>query len=205
MRDSEGFDQWADKYDEHVRAGEREGGYPFAGYGEVHERVFRRVSAKKNADLLDLGFGTGTLTARLYDAGCRVFGQDFSPKMHEAAAAKMPGAGLYVGDLTQGLVEPLKEHKYDFIIATYSLHHLTDPQKVALLRQLRSLLREGGAILVGDVSFATAAEREACRLAAGEEWDGDEHYIAADELRAELPELKFERVSPCAGITTIEK
>lgn len=205
MRDSEGFDQWADKYDDHVREGEREGGYPFAGYGEVHERIFRRVTAKKNASVLDLGFGTGTLTARLYDAGCRVFGQDFSPKMLETAAAKMPDAELYVGDLTQGLAGPLKEHKYDFIIATYSLHHLTDPQKVSLLRELRALLREGGAIFVGDVSFATAAEREACRLAAGDEWDGDEHYIAADELRAELPELGFERVSFCAGIMTLGK
>lgn len=205
MRDSEGFDQWADKYDDHVRESEGEGSYPFAGYGEVHERIFRRVTAKKNASVLDLGFGTGTLTARLYDAGCRVFGQDFSPKMLETAAAKMPDAVLYVGDLTQGLAGPLKKHKYDFIIATYSLHHLTDPQKVSLLRELRGLLRKGGEILVGDVSFATAAEREACRLAAGDEWDGDEHYVAADELRAKLPELGFERVSFCAGITTIRK
>ena len=205
MRDSAGFDQWADKYDDHVRQYEREGGYPFAGYGEVHERIFRRVAAKKNAAVLDLGFGTGTLTARLYGAGCRVFGQDFSPKMLETAAAKMPDAELYVGDLTEGVVGPLKEQKYDFIIATYSLHHLTDPRKVSLLRELRGLLREGGEILVGDVSFETAAEREACRLAAGDEWDPDEYYLAAEELRAELPGLRFERVSLCAGITTIRK
>ena len=205
MRDSEGFDLWADKYDEHVRESEREGEYPFAGYGEVHERIFRRVTAKKNAAVLDLGFGTGTLTARLYNAGCRVFGQDFSKKMLETAAAKMPDAELYAGDLTQGLAEPLRKQKYDFIIATYALHHLTDSRKVSLLRELRALLREGGEILVGDVSFATAAEREACRLAAGDEWDPDEYYIAAEELRAELPELGFERVSFCAGITTIRK
>ncbi|MBR5113687.1 MAG: class I SAM-dependent methyltransferase [Oscillospiraceae bacterium] len=205
MRDSEGFDQWADKYDDHVREGEREGGYPFAGYGEVHERIFRRVTAKKNAAVLDLGFGTGTLTARLYDAGCEVYGQDFSKKMLEAAAAKMPGAKLYLGDLKDGLAGPLRGLTFDFIIATYALHHLTDPQKAALLRELRGRLREGGAILVGDVSFPDAAAREACRIAAGDEWDTDEYYAAFDGLARELPGLRFERVSLCAGIMTLGK
>ena len=55
MRDSEGFDLWADKYDEHVRESEREGEYPFAGYGEVHERIFRRVTA--TARLLPRAWG----------------------------------------------------------------------------------------------------------------------------------------------------
>jgi putative AdoMet-dependent methyltransferase len=205
MRDSEGFDLWADKYDEHVRQYEREGGYPFAGYGEVHERIFRIVTEKRSAVVLDLGFGTGTLTARLYDAGCEVFGQDFSKKMLEAAAEKMPGAKLYLGDLKDGLAEPLRRQTFDFVIATYALHHLTDPQKISLLRELRGHLRVGGAILVGDVSFPDAAARETCRSAAGDEWDTDEYYAAFDELARELPGLKFEQVSLCAGIMTLAK
>ena len=68
---------------------------------------------KKNAVVLDIGFGTGTLTSKLYENGCTVYGQDFSSRMIELAAQKMPGAHLYQWDFTQGLAEPLKHQRYD--------------------------------------------------------------------------------------------
>ncbi|WP_306817595.1 class I SAM-dependent methyltransferase [Acetatifactor muris] len=40
--------------------------------------------------VLDMGFGTGTLTSRLYQQGCHIWGQDFSQKMVEVAREKMP-------------------------------------------------------------------------------------------------------------------
>ena len=46
----------------------------------------------------------------------------------------MPKAKIYNGDISNGLVEPLLENKYDAIIATYSLHHLTDSKKVIFLK-----------------------------------------------------------------------
>jgi len=33
---------------------------------------------KESAKVLDIGFGTGTLTTKLYENGCEVYGQDFS-------------------------------------------------------------------------------------------------------------------------------
>ena len=48
--------------------------------------------------MLDLGFGTGTLTAKLYENGCTIWGQDFSRRMIEIAQEKMPDAHLYQGD-----------------------------------------------------------------------------------------------------------
>ena len=75
--------------------------------------------------MLDIGFGTGTLTSRHYEKGCAVFGQDFSREMIERAQARMPLAKLYCGDFAQGLAEELTKNRYDAIVATYSLHHLT--------------------------------------------------------------------------------
>ena len=57
---------------------------------------------KQNAAVLDLGFGTGTLTTKLYEHGCSIYGQDFSPRMIELASEKMPGSHLYQGDFTKG-------------------------------------------------------------------------------------------------------
>ena len=102
------------------------------------------------------------------------------------------------------LAPELAGREYDCIVATYSLHHLTDGEKVRLLRALRERLRPGGAILIGDVAFESRAALEACRAAAGESWDGEEVYFVADELREALPGSRFEKLSSCAGILTLE-
>ena len=57
---------------------------------------------KQNAAVLDLGFGTGVLTTKLYEHGCSIYGQDFSSRMIELASEKMPGSHLYQGDFTKG-------------------------------------------------------------------------------------------------------
>ncbi len=205
MLDQTGFDLWADAYDKTVGLSDEQQTYPFAGYKDVLGHIYQTVLEKQNAAVLDLGFGTGTLTAKLYEHGCTVYGQDFSPKMIELAAKKMPGARLFQGDFTQGLAEPLRRFRYDFIVATYSLHHLTDEQKIVFLHTLQGCLKEDGRILIGDVAFETRAELEQCRAAAGEEWDDEEIYFVADELKSAFPNLSFTRVSYCAGILTLTR
>ena len=125
MLKEQGFDLWADGYDASVRASDESDTYPFAGYRDVLESIYQTILAGAGRKVLDIGFGTGTLTARLYAQGCEIFGQDFSAKMIETAQEKMPDAHLYQGDFSLGLAEPLQKQRYDFIIATYSLHHLT--------------------------------------------------------------------------------
>lgn len=123
--------------------------------------------------------------------------------MLQLAKAKMPEAQLYQGDFSTGLVEPLTRQKYDAIVATYSLHHLTDAQKVTFLNSLRPLLCDGGCIYIGDVAFENRTELEACRKDAGEEWDDEEIYFVFDELQQALPQLQFEKLSSCAGLLTL--
>ncbi len=205
MLDHKGFDLWADGYDLAVGLSDEDNTYPFAGYKEILGRIFRIITEKPNAVVLDIGFGTGTLTAKLYESGCVIYGQDFSPKMIELASAKMPNAHLYQGDFSKGLSERLRYQHYDYIIATYSLHHLTDGQKTAFLRELMEHLNAGGKILIGDVAFETRAELNKCRQAVGDEWDNEEVYFVIDELRRVFPGLCFEKVSYCAGILTLSR
>ena len=205
MLNEKGFDRWAEDYDADVARSDGEGSYPFAGYQRVLDAIARRVLERGTPRVLDLGFGTGTLTERLYRAGCEVFGQDFSPEMLAAARERMPEAALWLGDFRRGLVPALAEREYECIIATYSLHHLTDGEKAAFLRELQGRLRPGGEILVGDVAFGTRAELEACRAGAGEAWDEEEVYFVADELRRDFPGLRFAKLSPCAGLLTLEE
>ena len=205
MLDKKGFDLWAENYDKTVGISDEEKTYPFAGYKDVLGGIFQTIMERPNATVLDLGFGTGTLTAKLYEHGHPIYGQDFSSKMIDLAARKMPGAYLYQGDFTRGLAEPLRYYRYDFIVATYSLHHLTDEQKVSFLNTLQGCLNDNGQILIGDVAFETREKLEQCREAAGDEWDDEEIYFVADELKRSFPNLSFLQVSHCAGILTLAR
>ncbi len=203
MLDDKGFDLWADGYDKSVGLSDEYNTYPFAGYKKILADIYRIVMEKPNAAVLDMGFGTGTLTTKLYENGCVIFGQDFSARMIELASEKMPDAHLYQGDFSRGLVEALKKETYDFIVATYSIHHLADDQKVVLLRELTDHLRDNGKILIGDVAFESREELDKCREESGDEWDDDELYCVADELRADFPGLVFKKMTFCSGILTI--
>ena len=203
MLDNKGFDLWADGYDKAVGVSDEKNVYPFAGYKEILGRIYQIIMEKPGATVLDIGFGTGTLTTKLYENGCIIYGQDFSSGMLARASAKMPEAHLFQGDIINGLVVPLLLQRYDFIVATYSLHHLTDEQKKVFLRLMLDQLNENGRILIGDVAFRTREELEKCRRETGDEWDDEEVYFVADEMKKEFPGLEFTQVSHCAGILSL--
>ena len=206
MMNEQGFDLWADGYDRSVGLSDEDGTYPFAGYKAVLNRIYQGILQTPRAQVLDIGFGTATLTARLYAQGCEITGVDFSSRMIELAREKMPEARLYQADFSRGLPEAVMNRTYDAIVATYSLHHLTDAQKVEFIGSLLSLLKDGGRIWIGDVAFETRAALEECARASGDAWDGDEHYFVYDQIRACLGgNVTFEKASYCAGVLTMGK
>ena len=75
MLDSKGFDLWANGYDESVSVSDEDNAYPFAGYKRILGRIYELIMQKPNASVLDVGFGTATLTTKLYENGCVIYGQ----------------------------------------------------------------------------------------------------------------------------------
>lgn len=205
MLDNKGFDLWADGYDKTVGISDEENSYPFAGYKEILGMIYKKVLEREKPTILDIGFGTGTLTTKLYEKECEIYGQDFSERMIELAQKKMPNAHLYQGDFSKGLVKPLLQHTYDFIIATYSLHHLSDDAKIPFIQLLKKLLKENGSIFIGDVAFQTRADLEKCQREVMDEWDEDEIYFVIDELKKAFPKMEFTQVSYCAGVLVIKR
>lgn len=62
MLDNKGFDMWADGYDKSVGVCDGSNSYPFAGYKNILNTIYNVVLDKDEASVLDIGFGTGTLT-----------------------------------------------------------------------------------------------------------------------------------------------
>lgn len=197
------FDQWVNEYDDMVDRTAKVNKFPFAGYYDVLDDIYNEIIKKPNASVLDLGFGTAKLTSRLYDYGCLIYGQDYSSNMIELASSKMPNAKLFQGDFSNGLVDSLSNNKYDFIISTYALHHLTNENKVSFIKSLLKLLNDDGKIIIGDITFNKQEELDICKAQAKDDWDAEESYFVIDDLKQIFPNLSFKKKSFCAGVLII--
>jgi len=204
MLDNKGFDAWAGDYDESIDRFSK--GYPFAGYYDVlgYVQSLVRADGKK---VLDVGVGTGLLTAELYRSGAEIYGADFSEKMIHLAQKKMPNAEFFCFDFKNGLPEALKRIKFDYIVSSYAIHHLGDSAKVKFIQELICQLRENGRIIIADVAFETREEMAACQKSSGRAWDDDEFYLVAEDIEPELNRLgmntKYTQISFCAGVLEV--
>ncbi|WP_155590980.1 class I SAM-dependent methyltransferase [Lysinibacillus cavernae] len=202
----QGFDLWADGYDQTVQLSEENNQYPFAGYKAILNKIFNEVMENPASTVLDIGFGTGVLTAKLYEHGHPISGFDFSSNMIAIAKGKMPQANLIEWDLTKGLPPALLQQQYDAIISTYALHHFTDEQKGEYISQLLQHLTPNGKILIGDVAFETREQLEKCRYDSRGYWDDDEFYFVHEELKSllqDICQLTFYPLSHCGGVFVI--
>lgn len=207
MLDEKGFDLWADGYDKSVGSAEEANEYPFAGYQDVLNEIYGVIRKNKASRILDIGLGTASLTKKLYDDGCKIYGIDFSRKMIEISKAKMPDAKLMQWDFSNGLPEETRSKSFDYIISTYAIHHLTTTKQIQFVKQLLECIRADGTILIGDVAFKTKTEWDVCKKTSGDRWDGDEIYLVFDEIKPYFPKqnVRFQKVSYCAGILSISR
>lgn len=208
MLSKKGFNLWANDYDRTVQLSEENNEYPFAGYKEILNLIFNETMQKEESAVLDIGFGTGVLAAKLYENGHQIDGIDFSEEMIAIAQQKMPKARLLQGDITNGLPEPIAGSSYDTIISTYALHHLTDDEKTAFIETLLARLKPDGRIYIGDIAFRTREDLAQCRLDSIKYWDEDEFYFAYDEFKDAIGNIcssEFHPVSHCGGVIVLSK
>lgn len=206
MLDSKGFDLWANGYDKSVNLSEENDEYPFAGYKDVLNYIYNQVRENSYSSVLDIGFGTGLLTTQLYNEGYQITGIDFSSNMIDIAKKKMPNATLMNWDFASGLPIEIISNKYDYIISTYAIHHLSDEGKIEFIKSLLKLLKVNGEILIGDVSFETSQELDQCKEMYKEIWDNEEIYFVANEMVNSLNELyycNYDKISHCSGVLTV--
>lgn len=194
------FDAWAQTYDEEVQTS----GFPFEGYALTLRLVFAQADVRPGMRVLDLGVGTGNLARPFVEAGCEVVGVDFSEEMLARTNAKLPTLQTIQADLTR--TEPLftQECRFERIVSNYVFHEFVLERKLALLDDLAQRnLCEGGRIVIGDVMFAEAAERDHVREIYAAQWD-DEFYWLVDETQVMLEgagwEVVYSPTSFCTGV-----
>nr|MBA2363973.1 class I SAM-dependent methyltransferase [Chloroflexia bacterium] len=114
-------------------------------YDESHSFVWQRgeelvdlLSPQPDERVLDLGCGTGHLTARIAATGATVVGIDSDPGMIEAARRHYPHIAFEVADGTAFEVS----RPYDAVFSNAALHWMRPPERVA--ECIHRALRPGG-------------------------------------------------------------
>lgn len=93
--------------------------------------------------VLDVGCGTGRLTAALAERGVRVWGVDASPEMLEVARAKLPSGGAFKLAAAERL--PFKAGWFDRAVFCLVVHLIDRPRAFA---EARRVLAPGGRALI---------------------------------------------------------
>ena len=114
-------------------------------YDDKHSFVWKMASdlldllqAKPGERILDIGCGTGHLTAKIGATGAQVAGVDRSPEMIQQARSEHPAITFEVMDVRE-LAFP---EKFDAVFSNATLHWITNPEPA--VAAISSVLKPGG-------------------------------------------------------------
>lgn len=128
------------------------------GYAEVLDWVAQNAGITQDSTVVELGSGTGNLTARL--PPCRsLVCVDVSAEMTRIARRKLGGVS-HVSYVQADILEYFDADPppFDVAVSTYVVHHLTQQEKELLFDQLVRRLLPGGRALFGDLMLESTQE-----------------------------------------------
>ena len=120
-------------------------------YDQALDWVIEQARIESNSSVLELGSGTGNLTRRIKACG-RIVCVDISTKMDDIAESKtahLPHRAFVASDVLEYV--STSQDTFDAIVSTYTLHHLTEAEKMPFLEAVAARLTTGGRLVIGDL------------------------------------------------------
>jgi trans-aconitate 2-methyltransferase len=132
--------------------------------------LLEMLAPQSGERVLDVGCGTGQLTAQIAGRGAEVVGIDRSPEMIERAKHNYPNMRIEVSDATTFTVDA----PFDAVFSNATLHWVKPPE--AAVARIWDALRPGGRFVAefggkGNVARVSDAMRKALREVAGLDFD----------------------------------
>lgn len=130
------------------------------GANRARRELIEQANIEPDQRVLDIGCGTGTLEVELkrkYPAA-QIVGLDPDPKALRRAKKKIKRAGVAV-QLDQGFADelPYESGAFDRVISSFMFHHLEQPEREKMLREVLRVLKPAGAFHLLD--FAGGEDR----------------------------------------------
>jgi SAM-dependent methyltransferase len=154
-----------------------------------------RLAPFLSGRILELGFGTGQMTAGLLAAGLDTAVVEGSPLLAGEARRRHPGLTVHEG-MFESFTPP---EPVDTLLAAHVFEHVDDPP--ALLEHLRCWLRPGGTLIAIVPNAASLHRRLAVLMGIQDKLDdlsprdrvvGHRRVYTLEELRADLAGAGFE-------------
>ena len=123
------------------------------GSRRLRQSLVDALDIRPGHRVLELGCGTGQVTARLLAAGADVVAVDALAAMLAAARRRAPGATFLEGDATDTDVGA----GFDRVVLSFILHNFATEERVRLLRRAAAVVAPGGRI--GVLEWALPAQR----------------------------------------------
>ncbi|MFB6163682.1 MAG: trans-aconitate 2-methyltransferase [Haloarculaceae archaeon] len=176
-----------------------------ADYDDDHAFVYEYgadlldlLSPEPDDRVLDLGCGTGHLSAEIADRGATVLGIDQSAEMVAQARQAHPDLDFARADARSFAVEPA----FDAVFSNAALHWIPDEDQDAAIATVRDVLRPGGRLIaelggtgnVGRIVAATQAELGERGEAVEHPWYFPSVGEYATRLEAAGLEVRFARL-----------
>lgn len=115
--------------------------------GQVHDALIELANPPDNANILDVGCGTGILSSRLAETaeGLRVRGVDINPRMIRVARQRGDIRGLRV-EYQVGTVArlPYPDEQFGIVSSCLLFHLLESSERELGLREILRVLKPGG-------------------------------------------------------------
>jgi len=134
-----------ERYDAGMRA------LTFGRVTQLHAAVADAAVAAAGDSVLEIGCGTGEVTALLRQRGARVTALDQAPEMLELARARLGTDGSIEWlEQTAAEIDGLPEAAYDAVVLSLCLSDMSSSERAFVLRESARRLRAGGRVVVAD-------------------------------------------------------
>ena len=163
-------------------------------YDEMLEAVARCIPSTSRR-ILELGCGTGELSIKILKRcpDAQIIALDYSPRMIEAARAKMAEARYQrwsgiEADFGEWADNPEKFDigtEFDACVSSLAIHHLSDEMKAKLFQRIGKSLKSGGCFWNADPVLSESPILEEIYQAVGEEW-AKKQGTTIEEVRSRL-------------------
>ena len=120
---------------------------------EIRDAVAAAVPPLESPAVLELGCGTGALTALLIARGARVTAVDQNPEMLEIARERLAAASqhdLRIVETTAAEIDGREDGCFDTVVASLVFSEMSSSERAYVLRHGVRVLRPGGRLIVGD-------------------------------------------------------
>jgi len=133
-----------------------------AYYYEILEMIAARLDAGEGSRILDLGCGTGNITALLRERfpEAAVCGVDPADNMIELATDRFRSDKKVEIRKGEGTRIPFVSDHFDYVVSNLALHHVLPESRSLCAAEIARVLKPGGRLVYADLFWDVPGERD---------------------------------------------